>query len=417
MNYQIKSKRSFINIFYRKPAENEEADIFALTFSQWLWKEKIKLGFLASFLTFLGYIFNFAKIDLGYVFRNVSLASLTLKELSIISLTVQFLFIIIVLVLFLRDKYVRFNVPKSDIAELAFDEEIKKANDEKKIWQRLELTHKNQKKESGFQTIIPANWVQFKKEVNVGIEQFFNAWLACWFGWALLYLILLIANTHDESSNSFVHFLDEQKASFITFFNNFSSLMILIMFLTLNIKTAKGKFLKIFSFIGTFLIVVLALISGYTKEYSTLSFLFALLSGFFASISMALFFGSLNSFFTRIPIIIIICLHFYAALQILFIFESNTLINFLGGFVTDPEQRSFLEKTIKSPIGTVMMCAYALAFLAKILLFLTVRWILQTARLTLSMVNRKSAYNANENDALLWEISNPKTLKQVTILD
>ncbi|HLM00990.1 MAG TPA: hypothetical protein VK400_08025 [Pyrinomonadaceae bacterium] len=374
-----------------------------LTFGKWLKSEKARFAVIVSSLSTVSLMITlgleFLEIDKLSILKKLNLDN---KDLQVISHSIHLTFIVVVLIYLLFGKYFRF-----DVSEKAINKES--TNKEKYILKNLEAFETKQdfdSKEVSDDT--HKEWVNFKKNTNTAIKQFFYAWILCWAGWALLYLALILLSDTVSEGNTDNSGIMRYKSVIVSAFNNFSSLMILLMFFTLRVRTVQNSFLFFFSIVALVIILSIAIASGALNAYPVPYFIFTLLSGFLASISMALFFGSLNSFFIRIPIGIIICLHIYAALQVLIIFELDTMEKFLGGT---------LDKVAKQRINILMTCVYATAFLLKVLLFFVVRWILQTVRLTFSVVHKKSAHNANEEEKPLKAFAETMQFEQVSIQD
>ena len=352
-----------------------------------MWDQRLKILNYALLCVILILLSNASFYFIKYVWTGQDIL-ISKPNLEIFLFSLQVVFIFVVLVSFIRGNYTEYDI--SDSIETSSNE-----TSEKDIWYKLKLEDNETRKETNSHFENDNNkWIEFKKAINETVRLFYKAWLFCWLNWGLLYTSIILEKFGILSPDSTIPLL----------FNNFSSLMFLLMFLSLSRKTRKNNKYKKFTFIGVISIILINGLFTIVKDPDFL-FLYLVITSFFASVSMALFFGSLNSFFTRIPLSIVICLHFYAALQIFFIFESNMFLNFLD----------IKDDTIKSILVSLMNVVYSIALLSKILLFLTVGWILQTARLTFSITQRKSANNANEEDELLKETTEKVNLKTVKL--
>jgi hypothetical protein len=150
--------------------------------------------------------------------------------------------------------------------------------------------------------------------------------------------------------------------------------------MTLTVTTSKYGFAHWIRFL---LIVGLVLIAEIFFKYKTsngnFEFWFSLSSGIFSGISFALLLSSINSKFIDIPLSILIFLYFYVIIQALYVFIS-----------IEPNKNDDNFKVLYSFSRNLLPIIFTLAFFLKVLLFLTITWLLKTGKLAYFMVQETS---------------------------
>jgi hypothetical protein len=372
---------------------------YDLTFWNWLMQPKIVfyILFLAVILGLYIWLLLNPNFEVVIPIReNMLLKGTRIRHGVHLILIITAIFTIIL------DKYTHFLI--SDHVEKD-EEQAKKEGD---IWYFLTLSTKIEKNDEYKQNkafIVSLErlkkWIKNKKQANTVITQFLSAWIFCWVGWALLYIVLISFYPQQNADTKSFH------TALYNGFNNFSSLMILVMFLTLNSKTIDTPTLSWVIGVGLILCVSLGVFEAKLVENNVFQslFVFSLISGLFGSISMAAFFGRLNSRFKRIPVVIIFCLHLYAAIQVLYVFEKDAMFRFLFNEIPTNHSKVFENdisfNNFNNVIEGISTFMFGVAFFIKIILLLIVRWVLNTARFSFFVIQEVSVFNSNENDKSL----------------
>lgn len=249
---------------------------------------------------------------------------------------------------------------------LIFSNYLESPEEEKAVWKDLKMNRPgtpapNTDKE------YSEKWIKFKTATNRVIRQFVTWWFWCWFSWLVLYSIIIVKTlTRNE------HIVSD---SWQNLSNNYGSLMIGFMFMTLTVSTSRLGFVY---WVRLGIPVILLFVLEMFTANENNSIWFSLLSGVIASFTMAAFFGSINSKFINVPVPIILALYVYAAIQPLYVFFGD-------------ESGKFLHAK------TIQMIVSMVAFSCKVLLFLIVTWILQTGRLAYFIIE-ESSLNFKRND-------------------
>jgi hypothetical protein len=432
----INSKHKYI---MTTPAtKNSNSEFKTLTFKEWLKREKSKWNFVFTYVASIG-VFVGLGLKIPAIINLLVSYNISPSKFRLVFHIFHLAFILVVLVSIQVDKYIKFrDFKKNKVLANA------QAEKENKIWRFLTLSAEKEELEildsddpnsEEYKKIRIDDWINYKNKKNKVVEQFTNAWFLCWMGWAALYIYLIFDSINSSQMNS------PYTNPILNFFNNFSSLMIAVMFVILNEKTTRERYLGKIKTTGFLIVLILAIAEyGFSQQYKTSNFAFSLISGFIASITMAAVFGRLNNQFINIRFKIIVLLYLYAAIQVLFVFQKDTIATFLFGqnfnefsnhvslisqaheslaklpndtltsesleaFKTNletikmnSEQLELAAKNFEFWIGIVTTSMYAVAFLLKVLFFFVVRWILQTARLTYFIVQESSLHDANKND-------------------
>lgn len=321
---------------------------YAISFNDWL---KSKSGKFYSYVS-AGFALAFSSIPIlekfGLKIENISRGLTSVAQnWHTINLLIHTLFILFVIT-FAVYKFVRFDNPTEVLDE------------EKEIWQRLKMNRP--------ETPEPANeeermelWKQFKRATNIVIRQFSAWWFWCWIAWLVLYSVLSVGTIPDCWKN---------------FANNISSLMFIFMFMTLTVSTSRLGFVY-WVRLGIPVVIIFIIEWLIAEPNINISIWFSLFSGVIAGLSMAAFFGSINSKFINVPLWLILVLHIYAAIQPFYVFFSAHFSDL------------FQEKYYYY-VQNIMVVVSFTAFLCKILLFLVVTWILQTGRLAFFVIEEGS---------------------------
>lgn len=213
-------------------------------------------------------------------------------------------------------------------------------------------------------------WRDFKLNVNKSIRQFVIFWFIFWCCWFVFYFIFVLKE----------YFFNEIPLAFLNLASNINSLMCIFLFMTLTVTTSKYGFAHWIRFL---LIVGLVLIAEIFFKYKTsngnFEFWFSLSSGIFSGISFALLLSSINSKFIDIPLSILIFLYFYVIIQALYVFIS-----------IEPNKNDDNFKVLYSFSRNLLPIIFTLAFFLKVLLFLTITWLLKTGKLAYFMVQETS---------------------------
>ncbi len=198
------------------------------------------------------------------------------------------------------------------------------------------------------------DWINFKRGVNKTINQFTWFWVLTWLFYALNYLSRLdffglIEIDHNEIKEILSNLL-----------NNLGSLMVVFLFMTLTISTAKRKWFswgRFIFLIGGLGVIELILI----KNCIDYDGLFVIFSALFGAIALGLFVTSIDSKFANIPIWVTTSLLFYTAIQVFYVATITGIIPNLN------------PKVVSAIFGA--------ALIFKIILFWVVTWLLRTNRL------------------------------------
>lgn len=349
---------------------------YLISFADWIKTRTGKTYLIVSgIFSSLYSIIPIAK-TLGYDITPIfSEINITKENFEVVNYAIQIAFILYV-VLFAAIKLV------------VFDNSKETNHNERKIWRQLRLHKKNED--------APKNcsekrelWHKFKKDVNKVARQFASFWICCWICWLAFYILMTINKFHPLTYSN----------SILNLANNINALMFIFLFMTLSVSTAKFGIWSWTKFVIVIFIMFL-IDAGVTEKSNNYNFVFALISGLFASLAMASFVGSINSRVITIPLRVLLPLTLYAAIQTLYVFFVSDNI-----FSDNQEIKIVIENT-----QTVVLL---FAFILKILLFLLVTWILQTGRLVHFIIQEGSLnYQREDNFALLVEHSK---LKEVTL--
>jgi hypothetical protein len=352
-------------------------DNYLISFTDWI-KTKTGKNYLlvSGIFSSLYSVIPIAK-TLGYDLTPLfSSLNVTKENLVVVNYSIQIIFILYV-VLFAAIKLVEFDNSKE-----TNDSEIE-------IWRHLRL-HK--KKEDAPKNDLEKKelWHKFKKDVNKVARQFASFWICCWICWLAFYILMTINKFHPLLYAN----------SILNLANNINALMFIFLFMTLSVSTAKFGIWYWTKF-AIVIFIIFLIDTGLTEKSNNYDFVFALISGLFASLAMASFVGSINSRVITIPLRVLLPLTLYAAVQTLYVF-----------FVSDSIFSDKLE--IKTVIENTQTVILLFAFILKILLFLLVTWILQTGRLVHFIIQEGALnYQREDNFAILVEHSKLKEVKLI----
>lgn len=253
----------------------------------------------------------------------------------------------------------KYNIPffqenKNDLSE-----------EEKEYWSKLACNNLNE--------ITIA-----KKNANKALENFIHEWRYLWFSWALFYLVCTIRTLLD-----FLQIPSEPTWLGHTFTllentaNNYGTLMFIFMYLYLTSTNEKiavrvnKPFWVLVVIIGA--IIEMVFILTFDKViYDVSEFVIKSLIGIFAGVSMMAFLGKINSRIINVPIVIIWILYLYASMQPMYVFFR----------VVD---------TINLDDILITFC-----LIGKVVLFLTITWLLNTKRLLYSVVYERYLWKTSK---------------------
>ena len=225
-----------------------------------------------------------------------------------INLIIHVIFIIIVCITSIDYKKFSMKLPLIEINE-----------NEKKLRDSLQLIsiEDTKAKESEKKDIL---WQRYKEGVNKTLSQFSTFWLFIWLSWLVLYVLLALQELQIVNASPTL-------SAIITLSNNFSTLMFIFIFLTLSVSTSKLNLIYWvrWSLLVVFIFIIELIVNGRINN-PNFDFWFKLGSGIFASVAMMAVYGRLNSKFINIPLIFVILLYLYAAIQPLYVmFDTSYL--------------------------------------------------------------------------------------------
>lgn len=252
------------------------------------------------------------------------------------------------------------------------------------------------------------------KRMEKSFRQFYYSWITVWIIWLILYVEKFIYMLNlDNNSLSF----SKNEYFFENTLNLINSFAMFFIYMVITISTVDKKtpannlrqmyqFIIILSFLGACCILFdrYSLFIGLSNEnlYYEYQFYIHLFIGVIASMSMMAVLGRLNSSYLNIPQWLIICLYFYAALQMLYPFTilGDWIDKFSNQYVYSTNDDS---KKIENSLKMIEDGIYICAFLGKICLFLTIRWVMQKKRFLFYLINK--AHCLEESDDMLIEFN------------
>lgn len=236
-------------------------------------------------------------------------------------------------------------------------------------------------------------WNLYKERVNETIKLFTYGWASMWIMWGGLYTILILNTANNYCLTIFQDLL-----------NYFGTGAFIFMYVTLSKSTSKGQYKKwVYGIVVSILLLIFFEIlintiinpdSPFWEINDKVLFWYRLFVGFFAAAAFSTVFGRLTSKFIDIPVQITVLLFFYAAVQPFYAILGADQINVTGNGSLEMDELK----------GVVLFIAFAL----KVLLFITITWILRSGRL-LFFVTQEGSINFIQDEKLIELLENTNT--------
>ncbi|MTK52942.1 hypothetical protein [Paludibacter sp.] len=229
------------------------------------------------------------------------------------------------------------------------------------------------------------------QRMSKGCKQFYYSWVVVWIVWLILYigkLIFIIRMDHFSYSPG-LNSIDLYKIQglFENICNLINSGAFFFIYLVITISTVKQavpnhslkemhRYIIILLFLG--LVCILfdfnALFVDGSKSYYLWELVIQLIISLIASISMIAVVGRLNSSFMDIPQWMILSLYLYAALQMFY------PLGLLNQYVSNEMVDDSSVVALQSALDIIYKGFYFCAFLGKICMLLTIKWIMSNNR-------------------------------------
>ncbi|MDR0988281.1 MAG: hypothetical protein LBM06_02305 [Prevotellaceae bacterium] len=234
------------------------------------------------------------------------------------------------------------------------------------------------------------------------ISQFYYAWLVVWGIWFLLYGGQLVVELCGGIESAFS---SGGKHAF-TWFNNtlnlINSLVIFYIYLVITASTVKtdmptqsnekrrhSTMLFVLLFVaGCFVMDFFSTFLTNESQYTIVQLWIELFVGAFASISLMAVLGRLNSSYLNIPIGLILGLYLYAAIQMVYPYMIETVMN---------EKGKGYNSIVVMPIISYIAAG------GKLLLYLVIQWVVQKRRFLFFLLHK--ANSLIESDDMLEEFN------------
>lgn len=248
------------------------------------------------------------------------------------------------------------------------------------------------------------------RRMDLSIKQFYYSWVVIWLIWLIMYIAKFACNVTLESVGvytlPYAHFFENT----LNLLNSFTMFFIYMVITISTVSSSSEDNMKqmhmaviILIFIGVCCVLAdfytLFFYKNYIQDYYEYQFYIKMFIGFIASISMMAVLGRLNSSYLDVPQWLIVCLYFYAAVQMLYplIFMEDVVAGLKGAQLPDTLMG------VKGFLNGMTHMLYFSAFIGKICLFLIIRWIMEKKRFLFFLIHK--AHSMLEAEDMLKEFN------------
>lgn len=260
---------------------------------------------------------------------------------------------------------------------------------------KVEKLHKYVKDTFGENSTLARNTpAELFDRISIGVRQFYFLWIFVWIVWLIMYIIefiyaIVILPLHEfqQYELTIVHNLFENSLNLI------SSFLLFFIYMDITISTVRVGTLtdngRNTMYIGSAILVLIGTIFFTidifslflpSDSYHLTQFFLRLFIGVIASMSMMAVLGRLNASFLKIPQPFIMCLYWYATVQMLY-------------------PLTYAEKTCHPYSELLNNVLNISAFLGKGCLILVLQWITKENRFLFFLIHK--ANSLSDSDSML----------------
>lgn len=353
------------------------------TFSHWLKKQRFTIT-LAIFCACLPIVMQI----LQNILKLVD-ASFMIKYINYLSSLCNIIFILVTLILLAQSNFLINDTPENS------KRLFKYVRDKFGVNSRIYLSGE------------PALFLRMR----LSFKQFYYSWMLIWGIWLVMYVGNFIYNL-DLNTNDIHLFRNE--CFFENTLNLINSFTLFFIYMVITIMTVKVPSdnsnrrqmhvgIIFLGFIGLCCILfdyhttLLSTGEQGIKDYYRYQLYIQTFIGIIGCMSLMAVLGRLNSSFLDIPQWLIICLYFYAAIQMFYPF--TVIEKIINEYANDKSPIIFFQKNF----NYITHSMYIIAFIGKILLFLVIKWTIQKNRFLFFLIQKSNSMI--ESDEMFDELN------------